>query len=384
MSKPTKEPLFSTLQLGMGWFSEDPGGLNRVYYNLLQHLPQFGIETQGLVAGTSRVLYESNGQVETLGPASDPLLLRWWRARRAVRGALARNQFSLVVSHFALYTFPVLDLIRPHPLVIHFQGPWALEGMRRGLSTKAKGTIERVVYRCGTRFIVLSCAFRDVLHRNYGVPVERIRVIPGGIDVNRFACDFTRREARERLGWPHDRPILLTVRRLVQRMGLDDLTVAMKEVCKRLPEVLLLVVGEGPLAEELSARVQALGLKNNVRLLGFVPDQDLPTAYRAADLTIVPSEAFEGFGLVVLESLAAGTPALVTPVGGLPEVVRDLSPGLVLPAAGANSLSEGIVMALTGGLVLPSTEACQTYVQERYDWPMITARVRDVYLEALR
>jgi len=167
-------------------------------------------------------------------------------------------------------------------------------------------------------------------------------------------------------------------------MGLDDLTVAMKEVCKRLPEVLLLVVGEGPLAEHLTARVQSLGLKHNVQLLGFLPDQDLPTAYRAADLTIVPSEAFEGFGLVVLESLAAGTPALVTPVGGLPEVVRDLSPGLVLPAAGANSLSEGIVMALTGGLVLPSTEACQTYVQERYDWPMITARVRDVYLEALR
>jgi glycogen synthase len=120
---------------------------------------------------------------------------------------------------------------------------------------------------------------------------------------------------------------------------------AMALVRKRMPEALLLVAGEGPLTGVLRGQVQSLELTNNVQLLGFVRDQDLPTAYRAADLTIVPSMALEGFGLTVAESLAAGTPALVTPVGGLPEVVRDLSPGLVCTTC----CSQIILVELTGG-----------------------------------
>jgi glycosyltransferase involved in cell wall biosynthesis len=167
-------------------------------------------------------------------------------------------------------------------------------------------------------------------------------------------------------------------------VGLENLVVAMGRVRKRVPEALLLVAGVGPLAEALWDRVKSLELANNVRLLGFVPDQDLPIAYRAANLTVVPSTALEGFGLPIVESLAAGTPPLVTPVGGSPEVVRDLSPELVLPATGAGPLSEGLVAALTGGLPLPSAEACQAYARARYDWPLIAARVRGVYSEALR
>jgi glycogen synthase len=110
----------------------------------------------------------------------------------------------------------------------------------------------------------------------------------------------------------------------------------------------------------------------------------LPMAYRAANLTVVPSVAFEGFGLTVVESLAAGTPALVTPVGGLPEVVRDLSPGLVLPAIGTSPLSEGLVTALTRESSLPDAEACRAYALARYDWSVIAGRVRGVYAEALR
>ena len=120
-----------------------------------------------------------------------------------------------------------------------------------------------------------------------------------------------------------------------------------------------------------------------MRFLGFGADQELPAAYRAADLTVVPSVAAEGFGLIVVESLADGTPVLVTPVGGLPEVVRELSPEMVLPATGACSLAEGLTTALAGELALPDSEAARTYARARYDWPVVAACVRDVYLEAV-
>lgn len=376
-----------TLQLGMHWFSEDAGGINRVYCELLHYLPRYGVTLRGLVAGSPQVACESGQRVRAFAPPTAPLPIRWWALRRELRRMLAEQQPDLMVAHFALYTFPVLDLIRSYPLVIHFQGPWALESYvegGRGLETRIKTILERAVYRRGTRFIVLSCAFRDILHSNYGVSAEHIRVVPAGVDVDRFATGFTRREARERLGWPQDRPIVLAVRRLAQRMGLEDLINAMDKVRTRVPKAQLLVVGKGPLADTLATHLRSLGLEDNVRLLGFLPDEDLPLAYRAADLTVVPTVALEGFGLITIESLAAGTPVLVTPVGGLPEVVRDLSPELVLCGAGAGPLAEGLTAALTGGLSLPSSEACQAYARANYDWPVIAARVHGVYAEALQ
>jgi glycosyltransferase involved in cell wall biosynthesis len=157
----------------------------------------------------------------------------------------------------------------------------------------------------------------------------------------------------------------------------------MSEVRRRAPDALLLIAGKGALSGELEARVRSLGLEGNVRLLGFVPDEDLPIAYRAADLSIVPTVALEGFGLIAVESLAAGTPVLVTPVGGLPEVVSDLSANLVLPGSGAGDLADGLAAALMGELTLPDAGTCQSYARDRYDWPVIAARTRDVYAEVL-
>ncbi|MBN6746157.1 glycosyltransferase family 4 protein, partial [Acidithiobacillus sp. MC2.1] len=185
-------------------------------------------------------------------------------------------------------------------------------------------------------------------------------------------------------GWPQDRPIVFAVRRLVRRMGLEDLIEAMVEVRRRVPDVLLLIGGRGPLQGELTARIEHLGLTDHVRLLGYLSDEALLLAYRAADITVVPTVALEGFGLIAAESLAAGTPTLVTPVGGLPEVVRDLSANLVLPSTGPRALTEGLSAALRGDMALPDTDACRAFARERYDWPNIAIQVRAVYEEALQ
>jgi glycosyltransferase involved in cell wall biosynthesis len=101
-------------------------------------------------------------------------------------------------------------------------------------------------------------------------------------------------------------------------------------------------------------------------------------------LSIVPTVALEGFGLVAAESLAAGTPVFVTPVGGLPEVVSGLSTDLVLSGSDVGSLAEGLEAALGGELILPDAETCQNHVRVRYDWPVVAARVQEVYAEVLR
>ena len=382
----TERSTIRALQLGMGWFDEQPGGLNRVYFELLRHLPEVGVEARGLVAGSAAVAEQTCGQVLAFALASTPLWRRWQGVRRETKTALNHFPPQLVVSHFALYTYPVLGQIKV-PLVVHFQGPWADEGAvegGRGSARIIKKSVETAVYRRARRLICLSQAFAALLVERYGVDPARVRIVPGGVDAGRFEGVPDRAVARERLGWPQDRPIIFAVRRLVRRMGLEDLIEAMVEVRRRVPDVLLLIGGRGPLQGELTARIEQLGLTVHVRLLGYLSDEALPLAYRAADITVVPTVALEGFGLIAAESLAAGTPTLVTPVGGLPEVVRDLSANLVLPSTGPGALAEGLSAALRGDMVLPDTDACRAFAREHYDWSSIAPQVRAAYEEALQ
>lgn len=376
-----------TLQLGMEWFPEKPGGLNRVFQELIQHLPNANVEVQGLVAGTEKVTADSRGMIQGFAPHSERLLPRLLAVRRLAAPVLRSDPALLVVSHFALYTLPILGELRAHPLVIHFQGPWGLEGeaeRQSALAVIVKTAIERLVYRRAKVFIVLSSPFGRVLESRFGIPRDRIRIIPGGVDVRRFSIAESRAESRKRLGWPAGRPIVLAVRRLMRRMGLDNLIAATALVREKVPDVLVLIAGIGPMASELRAQIERNNLSDNVRLLGFVPDADLPNAYRAADLTVVPTQLLEGFGLIVAESLAAGTPCLVTPVGGLPEAVQGLSPQLVLKDSTPEAIAEGVVAALTGTLSLPDAAACTDFARRNYDWSVIAERTRLVYEEAMR
>ena len=120
------------------------------------------------------------------------------------------------------------------------------------------------------------------------------------------------------------------------------------------------------------------------KALSFLPDDDLPAAYRAASLTVVPTQALEGFGLIVAESLAAGTPCLVTPVGGLTAAVEKLSDQLILKGTDSASIADGVIGALTGTLPLPDAAACLDFARRNYDWPVIASQVRTVYEAAQR
>jgi glycosyltransferase involved in cell wall biosynthesis len=272
-------------------------------------------------------------------------------------------------------------------LITHFHGPWAAESAAndapRAAVEQMKACIECTVYRRADRCIVLSEAFGQVLVAQYGVPAERVRCVPGGVDVDTFAVNGTAKEARARLDWPTDRPLVLAVRRLVPRMGLEQLIDAIATVRQDVPDVLVLIAGKGPLRDQLQNRIDALKLQDHVHLLGFVLEADLPYAYRAATVTVVPTVRLEGFGLITLESMAAGTPPLVTPIGGLPEAVAPLAPELVLEGATAQAIAEGLAEALQGQRPLPSAAACEAHVRAHHDWPVIARRVAHVYREVL-
>ena len=364
--------------LGKGWFPDQLGGLNRYYRGLLEHQP----EAVGVVVGPAA---EPPDRLVPVSRHDAPLPWRLLMFAKAAREA-ARDT-DLIDAHFALYALPPLLLrgLRPLPLVVHFHGPWADENVAQGDGSALRGllrrALERAVYRRAARVVVLSWAFRRLLVECYGVSPWRVRVEPPGIDLERFSPG-DRDLARERLGLAPSPFVAVCVRRLVPRMGLDVLIDAWEQALPELgPQALLLVAGDGPLRGELEEDVARRGLQDVVRLLGRVDDEVLVDLYRAADVGIVPTRSFEGFGLVVIEAAACGTPTIVTRVGGLPEAVFGLDPSLAVPAGDPVALAARVAeTARVGGV--PSRLATRRFA-EGFSWSAAVAGHRKVHREAL-
>jgi glycosyltransferase involved in cell wall biosynthesis len=363
------------------------GGEGRVVSELMRSLPGAGVSFRGLVGAPGNAAQLTNGRMQSFGADGASLPQRLKGARKAIRRELVAQPPDVVASHFALYTLPALDLLRNSRNVSHFHGPWSAESVQEGkgqFAGRVKERLEGTVYRRADRVIVLSNAFAQLVVEDFGVDPERLRLVPGSVDVERFAIPASKADAKRELDLPTDRPILVSVRRLVRRMGLHHLLEALPSVVAACPDVLLCIGGRGPMLGELQAMAQGLGLEKNVRFLGFIPEEQLPLLYRAADFNVVPTEALEGFGLVAAEAIAAGTPSLVTPVGGLPEVVAPLSQSLVFESTSSADIAVGLKYAIQNHSSLPGEKACRDYARTHFTSELMAARTAAVYRELMK
>lgn len=313
-------------------------------------------------------------------------------ARRAVSEALAREPADVLHVHQPLAGYGALGSGAGArlPSLYSFYSPAPLEyRSRRGMTRRhragfvgATGTavlwaIERACLRRAALVHVLSDFSVDQLWKLYAVPRERIVRIRGAAATDRFKPAPDRGAIRGQLGLSEDRAILLTVRNLEARMGLDNLLGAMAVLKARCPSALLLIGGAGSLRGELEAQSQALGLQGHVKFLGFVPDAELPRYYQMADVFVLPTRELEGFGLVTVEALACGTPVLGTPVGATPEILGALCPTLVFRGTTPEMMAEDLERFLGGKGRDPAgyarlREACREHVERHYTWKRAT------------
>ncbi|MBI2911940.1 MAG: glycosyltransferase family 4 protein, partial [Chloroflexi bacterium] len=200
-----------------------------------------------------------------------------------------------------------------------------------------------------------------------GIPRDRVLPLPGGVDVNRFRPAPDRAAVRRRLGLPASGPILLTVRRLAPRMGLEDLLVACASLADLAP--CLVIVGQGPLARSLQRSAETLGIDERTRFAGVVAPENLPDYYQAADLFVLPTLTLEAFGLVTLEALACGTPVVATRAGANPELLDPLDPELLVPVSDPAALAQALRGLLQRGPALEAFRAmCRAYVENSFSW----------------
>jgi glycosyltransferase involved in cell wall biosynthesis len=360
------------LMLGKGWFPSQLGGLDRYYRQLLEQLP----EARGIVVGPAD---DASANLTAVSQHSARLAVRLLAFTRAACRE-GRNT-DLVDAHFALYALlPLLiGALRHKPLLVHFHGPWADENISVGDISRwrhrARRRLERAVYARAQLVVTLTGAFRRVLVERYGVSPWNTAVLAPGVDLERFSVG-DRSAARARFGLAADAFVVCCARRMVPRMGVDVLLDAWAQELGGDPGARLLIAGDGELREELERDVAARALGDSVTLLGRVPDEELLALYRAADVNVVPSISFEGFGLVVLEAAACGTPSIVTRAGGLPEAIHGLGQDLTVPAANGDALAQRLRRAKQGHL--PTREQTRTWA-ETHSWERVAKAHRKLF-----
>jgi len=184
------------------------------------------------------------------------------------------------------------------------------------------------------RFFPVSHALAAFLVHECGLPTSRVRVIPNGIETARFALPGPS-PLQSGAG-----PTVGVLTRLDSRKGLPYLIEAIGQLCRDLPNIRLLIGGEGEERPALEERVRLLDLTERVVFTGAVPEP--ASFYRRLDLFVLPS-LDEAFGLVLLEAMAAGLPVVGTRVGGVPEILEHGSQGLLVRPADSQALAEAIL-----------------------------------------
>ncbi len=231
---------------------------------------------------------------------------------------------------------------------------------------------KKVLKKC-EKIVVLSEFTQEKLCSTYKIPAQKISMIPGGVDLKRFQPAADRLEIRRRLSIPQEKVILFSVRNLVQRMGLDNLIFAMKEVVKAAPDVHLVLGGEGAIRNDLKALAKSLEVEDFVQFAGFVPEEDLPDYYRMADLFVLPTRELEGFGLVTLEAMASGVPVLGTPVGGTKEIIAKFDSDYLFKDTDPDSMAALIIENYCKIKEDPESwkhisHQCRQFVENNYSW----------------
>ncbi len=209
---------------------------------------------------------------------------------------------------------------------------------RRGIDYPLKNHWRyRLAYNVlATRLIANSVATKQALLLNAPwLDPERIEVIYNGIDMQPF-LQPSRRCLRTEWGVPKEAPLLGFVGQLDKRKGIDILLEAFARIYRQIPQVRLVLVGRGPLQEMIESEVRRQNWGSAVLLPGFI--NDVVSVMQAIDILLLPSR-WEGFGIVLIEAMAAGKPAISTNTSSMLEIIADSQTGYLVPPGDAETLA---------------------------------------------
>ncbi len=271
--------------------------------------------------------------------------------------------------------------------------PWKQEQL--GTAYRASSWLEKTAYENADGVVAVSQSMSTDVHRLYGVPKDRIRVIHNGIDTEEYFPQ-SNPETLDRYGINPDKPFILFVGRITRQKGIIYLVNAIPYMRSDVQVVLCAGAADTKAIEqEMSERVaEARGKSRNkiIWIPHVVPKPDIIHIYSAAALFVCPS-IYEPFGIINLEAMACGTPVVASAVGGIPEIVVPEETGLLVPFAAGSASSEpqdpdrfsrDLASAVDSLLQSPQTidsmaQKARRRIEKHFSWKSIGLQTLDFY-----
>lgn len=349
-----------------------------VFFHFFKYAPIAALNVFGYAAGL-----REDVQVRGAAWAAAPLALTagWFKAMR-----VARKRRATVMHGNWVVPGGVIAAAarRMRPLVISLHGSDVFVAEQLA---PARLLARRIFAIAG---FITACS-SDLAARavRLGAPVDRIEVVPYGVDIARFAPDPAARLGRRgALGVAADTPLVFTAGRLVRKKGFEYLIDAVRSIDSH-PQPIVAIAGSGDLRRELEERAQRGGVASRVRFLGNLPQHEIAAWFAAADVAVVPSVRDEsgnvdGLPNTVLEALATATPLVATTAGGIGSVVEDGTTGLLVPERDPAALARAIEAVLRDRVLKQRLgEEGRRLVAARYGWHTAAERFEAAYDRAL-
>ena len=230
--------------------------------------------------------------------------------------------------------------------------------------------------------IVNSNYMKCELQRLFGLPFDKINVIPNGVNLNNFNgidrdYNFRRQYAMD------NEKIILYLGRLVYEKGVQNLISAMPKILNRYHDAKLVIAGKGGMIEELRNQVKYLEIENKVYFAGYLDSKSVQKMYKCADVAVFPS-TYEPFGIVALESMLSGTPTVVSDVGGLNEIIEHGVDGMKSYAGNPNSIADSVLEILFNPQLSNNiSKNAKAKVKSNFNWNKIAQDTHYVYERAI-
>ena len=333
-------------------------------------------------------------------PESKGILRLWNAVRKKVKVIIKLESIDLIHIHNPLIGF--LVLLQPSlwkvPKVYHFHSSW-FDEERINTVSKARISLrlkirlvmikimEWVCYRFSRTLFFLSEYSKNHFKDYYSLSNPNLIIIPGGVDLKNFhplKPEENNNAIREKLNFKKGVPLILTVRRLEERMGLENLILAVEILLKKNPEKIfqLAIVGKGSLQQRLEHLIVKKKLSNTIRLTGLIPRETLPLYFRVADLFVLPTTAIEGFGLVTVEALASGLPVMGTPVGATKEILALVDQDLLFEGTSPDSLAKGMEHYLNNPEYYSKLKfKCRETAERNFSWEKVVDQTEEEFIK---
>jgi glycogen synthase len=249
------------------------------------------------------------------------------------------------------------------------------------LSSYTSHQIDRLEWKIcfeAWRVIVCSHFMCQEVHEYFGVPLDKIDVIPNGVALDPTPCDGAedQRSLRQRYS-SRDEKLLFFVGRIVHEKGVHLLIQAMPYILNQYPNTRLLIAGKN--GQKMWSLAHELGVERNIEFLGFISNEERDCLYQVVDAAVFPS-LYEPFGIVALEAMGRGCNVIAASVGGLAEVVQHQQNGLTVYPNDPQSIAWAVNELFSHPEQAASWRSyAQEEVQTRYRWDRIATETAAVY-----